>query len=154
MTPDDLRYVVDKSTWGDGPWQQEPDRVDWQHAGLPCLMLRGPAGAWCGYVGLSSTHPWYRTTYDDVDVEVHGGLTYSAACDGTHICHVPAPGESEDRWWLGFDCAHASDTAPAMDARMRAAGLDDRSGEVYRDMAYARAETERLAEQVRDHGQE
>lgn len=33
-----LEYrTKDKSTWGDGPWQQEPDKKQWQDAatGLP-----------------------------------------------------------------------------------------------------------------------
>lgn len=32
---------VDKSSWGDGPWQQEPDRAEWTHRGLPCLAVHG-----------------------------------------------------------------------------------------------------------------
>lgn len=41
---------IDKTTWGEGPWQHEPDRVDWydEGTGLPCLMIRNAIGAWCG----------------------------------------------------------------------------------------------------------
>lgn len=39
---------IDKSAWGPGPWQDEPDRVEWEHAGLPCLMVRSrDLGQWC-----------------------------------------------------------------------------------------------------------
>lgn len=32
--------------------------------GLTCLILRGPTGALCGYVGVPETHPGYRIAYD------------------------------------------------------------------------------------------
>lgn len=75
-------HTVDKSEWGDGPWQQEPDKKQWQDkaTGLPCLIVRGPSGALCGYVGVSRRHPAYGKSYDDVDVRVHGGLTFANTC--------------------------------------------------------------------------
>jgi len=41
---------LDKSTWGPGPWQEEPDKVQWQdpQTGSVCLAVRGPMGGWCG----------------------------------------------------------------------------------------------------------
>ena len=58
--------VVDKADWGDGPWQGEPDKRQWQdkETGLPCLMVRGPSGSWCGYVGVGTTHPAHGLHYD------------------------------------------------------------------------------------------
>ncbi len=37
--------TVDKTGWGEGPWQSEPDKRQWQDeaTGLPCLIVRGPA---------------------------------------------------------------------------------------------------------------
>ncbi len=29
--------LLPKPAWGPGPWQAEPDRVEWTHAALPCL---------------------------------------------------------------------------------------------------------------------
>jgi hypothetical protein len=55
-------------------------------------------GARCGYIRVPEGHPWYEKSFMDIDVEVHGGLTFS--------------GFSEilgDGFWVGFDCAHASD---------------------------------------------
>ena len=41
------------AAWGQGPWDDEPDRVDFEHAGFPCLLLRNPRlGQWCGYVAV------------------------------------------------------------------------------------------------------
>jgi len=164
MTASNEPRTVDKSTWGDGPWQTEPDRVDWQHAGLPCLALRGPdhAGHWCGYVAVPPGHPLHGKDYDAPDVSVHGGLTYADRCRD-HICHVPQPGEPDDVWWFGFDCAHGGDFIPAMHARTRGLGypFDDRAYDhatavaadtwmvdVYRTIDYVQDETNRLAEQL------
>ncbi len=59
-----LEYkFVNKSTWGDGPWQNEPDKVQWtdQDTRLPCLAVRnGRIGNWCGYVGVSNDHPFFN----------------------------------------------------------------------------------------------
>lgn len=57
----------DKSSWGDGPWQSEPDKKQWRDeaTGLPCLIVRGPSGALCGYVGIAEGHPYFGKSYDD-----------------------------------------------------------------------------------------
>jgi hypothetical protein len=143
-------YKIDKSQFEDGPWQTEPDRVEWRHRGLPCLILRSHSGALCGYVGVPSGHPCHGKGCDEIaDLEVHGGLTYSNTCNG-HICHVPQPGESgDDVWWLGFDCAHAWDYWPK-NAVFQRAHFARRPDEIYRDMPYVRAEVERLADQIAD----
>lgn len=74
--------TVDKSRWGNGAWQSEPDKVQWVDAatGLDCLIVRGPAGALCGYVGVPESHQLFEKGYDDADVSVHGGLTFSDHC--------------------------------------------------------------------------
>jgi hypothetical protein len=124
------------------PWKSEPNHIDFEHAGFPCIMHRNPMGAWCGYVGVPSTHQYFKKHYDECDVSVHGGLTYANECQGD-ICH---PGEDE-RWWLGFDCAHAYDLIPAwQDSSFRLAAAHKR--DTYRDEAYVTAEVKKLAEQL------
>jgi hypothetical protein len=165
-----IARIVDKSDWGDGPWQVEPDRVDWVHEGLACLALRGPMGSWCGYVGVPRAHPLHGCHYaEDARVsalEVHGGITYSAECTDD-ICHVPAPGMPDDVWWLGFDCGHAFDFSPGRAARERSLiepGLLDPDGQIaklarlvteghypheeYRELDYVRTEVNHLADQL------
>src|SRR5690606_29850193 len=107
----------DRSEWPPGPWDNEPeDTVECRVAGFPCLLVRGPSGAWCGYVGVPPGHSLHGKSYGDDAVDalnVHGGITYGGACQvGGHICHVPAPGEPDDVWWLGFDCNHSGDVSP------------------------------------------
>jgi hypothetical protein len=146
----------DKSTWGDGPWQHEPDRIDFVHAGLPCLALRHPDyGSWCGYVGVQREHPYYgkHPLANSMEVSAHWGLNYGHPCQG-YICHVPEPGTPDDVWWLGWDFNHAFDFAPAMHAREQVIfrnhpellGRDWM--EVYRDLPYVRANIEKVAEEL------
>ena len=142
---------VDKATWGDGPWQSEPDKRQWidEATGLPCLIVRGPSGGLCGYVGVARSHPDYGRGYDDVEVEVHGGLTFANKCQPNAergICHVVAEGEDDDVWWLGFDCAHSGDQTPAYDWRWRELR---REWETYKAIGYVEAETRRLAAQLK-----
>lgn len=134
------------AAWGDGPWNDEPDRVEFEHAGFPCLLLRNPdLGQWCGYVAVPPGHPHHGKDYDQVEVEVHGGLTYSGSCS-EHIYHKPKAGEPDDVWWLGFDCGHFMDLTPYRPD----ADLPVR--EIYRNVAYVRAQCERLAEQLAGTG--
>jgi hypothetical protein len=144
-------HKIDRDGWPSGEWDDEPDRVEWRSEhGFPCLIVRNRMGALCGYVGVAPGHPWYEKDYNDVDAEAHGGLTYAERCAG-HICHVPAPGEPDDVWWLGFDCAHAGDACPSSMAWNISRGrpaLAFYDGH-YKSVGYVRAETERLAVQAR-----
>ena len=155
-----LEYrTIDKSGWTDGPWHAEPDKKQFtdEATGLPCLIVRNGAGNLCGYVGVSEGHPLFQLDYDaaygyDVDVDVHGGLTYANFCvevgDIEHrICHLVEPGENDRVWWLGFDTSHAGDLAPAyqhhFDATYRL-----RDYETYKDLAYVEAQCAHLAAQL------
>lgn len=153
MTPAHIgAYKIDRTGWDPGPWDGEPDRVDFRHAGFACLLLRNHHGAWCGYVGVPPGHPDHGQPYDLLDVDCHGGLTYSDKCDDQHICHVSAPGEPEPLWWFGFDCGHFRDLMPGMVFTLRRIGITHDvhdMEETYRDLAYARAEVEQLAEQFK-----
>lgn len=153
-------------------WESEPDRLEWDHAGLKCAIRRGPMGHLCGYVGVPEGHVLHGVSYSspssalaealkamgskpapdrfpvhlgllagkleaspEVVLDVHGGLTYSDN-------HVPLD-KPDGAWWFGFDCAHAGDLSPGM---LKHTGV--RFGEVYRNLAYVKTETERLAEQL------
>ena len=144
---------IDKSTWpARGPWNDEPDKVQWtdKQTGLLCLAVRTPRmGNWCGYVGVTREHPDFGKEYDDVDVDVHGGLTYAAACQGDNkehgICHVVGPGEDDAVWWFGFDTAHCGDYwSPAYRGQVPAAR------DTYRTLPYVRGEVTELARQLKD----
>lgn len=60
------------------------------------LGLSAPHGHSNGYVGVKESHPWFKKHYDDIDIDIHGGLTYSEL-------------EEDGYWWVGFDVCHFSD---------------------------------------------
>ena len=62
-----------------------------------------PHGYGNGYIGLPNTHPWYEKDYNDIDVNIHGGLTYSEHGVGKIR-------EDTELWWIGFDTAHYQDS--------------------------------------------
>lgn len=147
---------VDRSQFESGPWDDEPDKVQWTtKANLPGLVVRNYMGALCGYAAVTSEHALYKVDYKYVneycDVTVHGDLTYANTCqDNGPICHVPEPGEPDDVWWFGFDCAHGSDIIPMMGYHT---SVDiDRLGYkiFYRDIGYVTDEVESLASQLAD----
>jgi len=125
---------IEKDNWPAGEWDNEPDKIQWEDeaTGYPCLVVRNRMGALCGYVGVPNGHRFHGVGYDDVSIgkvdgeyndedypPAHGGLTFSNKCadgipENEGICHVPGPGEPDDPWWLGFDCAHGGDLVPSM----------------------------------------
>lgn len=137
---------VDRSKWGRGPWDDEPDRWEGEHEGFPLLAVRNRMGAWCGYAAVPPGHPWHgRNVFRDIDADVHGGLTYGNTCQGS-ICHVPKPGEPDDVFWVGFDCNHSGDVAPGMEAVLP--GYHEHFAS-YRTLDYVQRECRKLAEQAK-----
>jgi hypothetical protein len=170
--------TVDKQGWERGPWDDEPDKAVWvdQATGLDCMIVRNHSGSLCGYVGVPKGHRAYGRGYEDLNVVVHGGLTYAGPCQEplapefesrAHlrdhgICHIPPPGRPEDIWWFGFDTGHFRDYQPAMAFRLkeiaeshpeydelrRSSLIAVFDGEEYKTLSYVMAETTQLAEQI------
>lgn len=78
----------------------------------------------CGYVILNKDNKYFGKDYDEIPVQVHGGLTYSNEEDGN--------------WVVGFDCAHWGDKSPYIEY----------SSGIYRDKNFVKHECESLAEQL------
>lgn len=153
----------DRARWGPGPWDGEPDKVQWPDpaTGYACLIHRNRMGALCGYVGVPEGHPWHGLGYSDVGADVHGGLSYADVCDDVcfeerGICHLPGPGEPEHLWWVGFDCAQFMDLVPSMARDYADLGMTDPNDgspgwrSTYRTIAYVKSECARLARQAAD----
>lgn len=127
------------------PWLSEPNRVEFKYKGFDCLINRviweRGAGHLCGYVAVKKEHPAYGKGYDDVAVDIHGGLSYSNKCSG-EICHKVEDGEDDNVWWLGFDCAHYSDYIPGQ------ANPFQGENDTYRTIEYVKWECESLVDQL------
>jgi len=118
-------------------WDDEPNELEFEHAGLSCLILRHRTmGHLSGYVCVPKGHRLYGEIGHDLrDLDVHGGVT---------CCGYLKPG---GLWCIGFDCAHPGDAIPWPEP------YPERPG-VYRDIHYVRRECERLADQLAAHAKE
>jgi len=106
----------------DKPWESEPHHLLTEHLGYVLEIKRHEIlKHLCGYIYLPESHPDYGKTYHDLDVDVHGGLTFSE--DGK----------------FGFDCAHAGDYEPGNTYHF--------DGDMYRTVDFVLAELHKLAEQ-------
>jgi hypothetical protein len=75
---------------------------EWEFVGLKCaVVLNREHEHRCGYVRVSPNHPEHGKDYNDVDVDVHGGLTFGGI--------EPCEHEDGQGFWFGFDCAHCDD---------------------------------------------
>lgn len=90
---------------------------------------------------------WTDVSYQDLDIDVHGGLTWSEIGDDYH-------GRKEGFKWFGFDCAHAWDYLPPTNEKVHQIYVEvtGRIGpsdhETYRNWEYVKQQTEHLAEQL------
>ena len=94
-----IMYTGEKlALYGPGEWIDEPDEMDFEYMGYSCKIKRNMMGSLCGYVKVPKDHPFFGKSYDDIPIEVHGGLTYAENLD--------------DGYWIGFDCGHSGDLSP------------------------------------------
>lgn len=155
------------------------DKLAWRDAatGLECIMIRDDRDGFLrGFVGVEPEHPLYGFEHEavppDLNIEVHGGLTYSAICqsgpspqprlvrEARSICHVhvtelraPVAEATDHRpahdgaWWFGFDCNHLYDQVPGR-LGDRARFLADETGTEFRDEGYVYEQIVDLAAQL------
>lgn len=63
-----------------------------------------------GYVLVPKEHPFFRKLEGDIDVSVHGGITYADEVTKETIERIEALGpEDEGMWMIGFDTVHSGD---------------------------------------------
>ena len=65
-----------------------------------------------GYLVIDDkTHPWFGKEFDEIDIEVHGGLTFSREVTEELISlYKELTSEDIGSWIIGFDTAHLYDT--------------------------------------------
>lgn len=92
------KYLEDISKVGLGDWYWEDIN------GYVCIVRRTDGGWLCGYVRVS----WDNNPIDiDCDkMYVHGGITFEGTLDYLGV----------GGYWIGFDCNHAGDWTPMLDA--------------------------------------
>lgn len=54
----------------------------------------------CCYIQIPKEHRYYKKNYDDIDINCHGGLTFSESDLYFNLT---------ESWWIGWDYAHCND---------------------------------------------
>jgi hypothetical protein len=74
-----------------------------------------------GYILLPFTHPFYGKDYDDIDINIHGGLTFAQLFNSTKFLEwinnreiigdvtIDNYEKFNDYWIIGFDTNHFGD---------------------------------------------
>lgn len=57
------------------------------------------------YIKIPKDHKYYKKEYDEINIDVHGGLTYS-----TDYLYI-SENEKIDGWFIGWDYSHCGDFA-------------------------------------------
>lgn len=143
---------MDKKLWGPGPWQDEPDMLEFTHKSHDCVLIRNNGGAWCGYAQIPEGHPWHEDLgILDERIDVHGGVTYQGNRMG------------DGRYFVGFDCAHWQDLTPGYAAAINLLSdgpfkkmqtqmneiLERKNEEnTYRDIEFAKGECIKMVEEI------
>ncbi len=170
----------DRKPSGDGPWNNEGDKVAWvdSETGLGCIMLRQEDGTLSGYVGVGPDHPLYGfeavAVLLGVSSVVHGGITYGKACEVNRtelrakgkprkerytVCHV-----TRTRWVQDYEDVQTTedkfghedlwwlgfDTNHVGDLRPNDEYHTPRKGEIYRDQAYVYKNCIALAKRLKE----
>ena len=147
----DVPDIRDKKTWGDGPWQTEPDEEEFEYKGYWCFMTRNRFGAWCGYVLLPKDHPFSTVeSYRDIDIEVHGGITYAS------LVERKINNEMREGYMIGFDCGHYRDYMPTQKVindffKQQCPSwpqLGSSTEDIYRDIEFVRNEIKSMVDQI------
>jgi hypothetical protein len=115
--------------------------------GVRYLIVRGPLSL-CVYVGVPEGHPLTGKDYNDLPLNVHGGLTFAGKGDGYFR---PA-----GMYWYGWDYGHSGDVSfydlDSEMPRLSSAGdkrwtVEDLKGEIW-SATYDFAKLMRLAESI------
>lgn len=184
IVADAAYYLGDDKAAGRSGRLGSADKIAWRDpaSGYECIIMRKTRdGPLSGYVGVPPSHPLFAFDSDavpaELEIEVHGGLSYSAICDegpspcrpliseARRICHVElSPARygavehatdyraghdtHEKAWWFGFACNQVYDALPSTTAHS-ARFLERETGAVIRDEDYVYDQVVDLAAQLR-----
>jgi hypothetical protein len=63
-----------------------------------------------GYVLIPKNNKLHGKDYNNIDVDIHGGLTFSELVDEEMVKDWDFDSEDLGKWCVGFDTAHGGDT--------------------------------------------
>lgn len=75
----------------------------WEYKGYRCAVLFQPMCHRCGYIEIPKDSKYFNVAYDDIPIDVHGGLTYGR----DYLSEVSK--QEDGTYWIGWDYAHYMD---------------------------------------------
>jgi hypothetical protein len=102
------------------------------YSGLHCFLKR-PQYNWCGYVIVDKYHPCHNLIHDNIEIEVHGGLTFGFS--------------DNSETTFGFDTSHLGDIYINLNDENKPILLLSNDA-TYKDYEFVVAETKLLAEKL------
>lgn len=118
-------------------WETEPDKKEFTYKGFRCVILRHPElKHLCGYVALPEGNALDGIPYDDININVHGGLTFAKSKTEKHP-RFPGYGTV-----IGFDCAHYTDYNPGVTNEKL------KKLTTYRNMAFVEKQCKSMVDQI------
>ena len=113
-------------------------------SGLYALIKFAHNSHYCGYVLIEEDNKLYAMSYENpmvYNLNVHGGITFA--------------GKLDDKYYIGFDCAHAGDLMMIGDPsalesiyHIHREYKNTVEPDVFRDYYYCRDQVESLAHQI------
>ena len=76
---------------------------DGYYKGFRYVIVFQSMGHRCGYVEIPKDNKLYGKDYEDININCHGGLTYSKFNNRNY------PVEYNNGYFIGFDCSHCGD---------------------------------------------
>lgn len=134
-------YEIDKSSWPEGPWMEEPNVLSGidDETGYETLIVRHvDFGHLSGYVGVYEGHKLFGKHGFDINMDVHGGITWGSKNDPCKSFRKEQPAI----FWIGFDCLHMHDSAPNFPLNSLQSGS-------YKTIEYVKNECASLAKQLK-----
>lgn len=87
------------------------NKVDWfVRASRYPASISLDFGEFNGYIIVSRNNPYFGRDYDDVDIPVHGGFTFSMCAEELDWIEIPSECRNSGYWVLGWDTKHYGDT--------------------------------------------
>ena len=83
------------------------------------------------YVRIPENHRYYKKDAEEIDIDVHGGITYS--CDYLYIEN----NQKMEGWFIGWDYAHLGDYAgyeEKLPKELQTGGKKWRTEEIFKDV--------------------
>lgn len=109
-------------------------------------------GVWKGFVGIAVPHPLYFMDLEsilkepkmiDAFLAVYGGICSAGRLPDKYREY------SKNLWWLGVETSHGGDYMPLLKLDLENQDMAKMlSGQTYKDLAFIRRETNKLAKYV------